>query len=122
MSASDHLTTYAEGWTKGDAAMILRSLSDDYTLDDPNTGKIAKRAIGDYLEKLKQAVHSARGSSLPQPLMELSEILTREDQGILTAWCWWAVPGTDIRGSGLIKVGTEGVRSEVISYYTKLPE
>lgn len=31
MSAADHLGTYAEGWTKGDAATILRSVCDDYT-------------------------------------------------------------------------------------------
>lgn len=84
-------------------------------------GKIAKRAFSEYLEKLKQTVRSLRGGSLPEPFMELSEVVTREDQGVLTAWCWWAVPGTDIQGSGLIKVGTDGVRSEVISYYTKLP-
>ncbi len=53
--------------------------------------------------------------------MEISEVLTDEKDGILTAWCWWAIPGTNIRGSGLIKVGSEGVRSEVITYYTKLP-
>ena len=121
MSAADHLGTYAEGWTKSDAAMILRSVCDDYTFDDPNVGKIAKRAFSEYLEKLKQTVRSLRGGSLPEPFMELSEVVTREDQGVLTAWCWWAVPGTDIQGSGLIKVETDGVRSEVISYYTKLP-
>lgn len=65
-------------------------------------------------------MRSLRGGSLPEPFMELSEVVTREGQGVLTAWCWWAVPGTDIQGSWLIKVGTDGVRSEVISYYTKL--
>ena len=51
---SHHLRTYAEGWTKGDAATILRSVCDDYTCDDPNVGKIARRAFSEYLEKLKQ--------------------------------------------------------------------
>ncbi len=41
---------------------------------------------------------------------------------MVTAWCWWEVPGTELRGGGLIKVGAEGVHSEVITYYTKLPE
>jgi hypothetical protein len=36
MSAADHLGTYAEGWTKGDADTILKAVSDDYTFDDPN--------------------------------------------------------------------------------------
>ena len=121
MSADDHLGTYAEGWTKGDATTILRAVSDHYTLDDPNAGKITKGAFGEYLSKLKQTVRSVRGGGLPEPFMELSEVTTRDDQGILTAWCWWSVPGTGIQGSGLIKVGTEGVLSEVIAYYTKLP-
>ncbi len=33
MSAADHLGTYAEGWTKGDADTILKAVSDDYTFD-----------------------------------------------------------------------------------------
>jgi hypothetical protein len=39
----------------------------------------------------------------------------------LTAWCWWKILGTDIQGSGLIKVGAEGILSERITYYTLLP-
>jgi hypothetical protein len=121
MSAADHLGKYAEGWTKGDADMILSALSDDYTLDGPNTGKVAKRAFSEYLSKMKETVRTLRGGSLPQPFMDLTNVVTREDNGILTAWCWWVVPGTGIQGSGLIKVGPEGVRSEVLAYYAKLP-
>ena len=121
MNAGDYLTAYAEGWTKGDAAAILRSVSADYTFDDPNAGKIAKTEFSNYLEKFKETVRSLRGGSLSEPFMELSEVVTREDQDILTAWCWWTVRGTDLQGSGLIKVGAAGVRSERISYYTKLP-
>jgi hypothetical protein len=36
--------------------------------------------------------------------MELSEVVTEEKEGVTTAWCWWAIPGTDIKGSGPIKV------------------
>jgi hypothetical protein len=54
--------------------------------------------------------------------MELSEVVTEEKEGVLTAWCWWAIPGTQIKGSGLIKVGSEGVQSEMLTYYTKLPD
>jgi len=54
--------------------------------------------------------------------MELSEVLTQEDEGVLTAWCWWSIPGTELKGSGLIKAGPTGIRSEVITYYTKLSE
>ena len=49
MSASDHLGVYAEGWTKGDAEMILRAITDDYTFDDPNAGVIPKSKLAEYL-------------------------------------------------------------------------
>jgi hypothetical protein len=97
MSAADHLGTYAEGWTKGDANTILKAVSDDYTFDDPNAGKIAKSKFAEYVSGVKETVRSLRGGNL------------------------WSIPGTDIKGSGLIKVGADGVRSEVITYYAKLP-
>ncbi len=122
MSAADHLGKYAEGWTKGDASIILQALADDYVFDDPNAGKIAKSELTDYLAGMKEAVRSLRDGSLPEPFLQLTEVLTREDDGVVTAWCWWEVPGTALRGGGLIRVGAEGVRSEVITYYTKLPE
>ena len=121
MGAAEHLGVYAEGWTNGDADKILNAASDDYTFDDPNSGRIPRKDFASYLEGLKQTVKSLRGGSLPNPFMELSEVVTQETQGVITAWCWWVIPGTDIKGSGLIKVGAEGVRSEVITYYSKLP-
>ncbi len=122
MSAADHLGTYAEGWAKGDSSTILKAVSDDFTFDDPNAGKIPKSGFTDYLSGMKEAIREVRGGTLPEPFMELSEVVTEEASGILTAWCWWSIPGTEIKGSGLIKVGDEGVRSEVISYYTKPPD
>lgn len=121
MNAADHLGTYADGWTKGDGDTILKAVSDEYTFDDPNSGKITKSEFAEYLTGMKETVRSLRGGNILDPFMELSEVVTQEDQGVLTAWCWWAVPGTEIQGSGLIKVGPEGVRSEVITYYTNLP-
>ena len=122
MSASEHLGTYAEGWTKGDAELILKAAADNFTFNDPNAGVIPKSEFAAYLEGMKETVSSLRGGTLPEPFMELSEVVTKEEEGVLTAWCWWAVPGTQIKGSGLIKVGSEGVQSEMIAYYTKLPE
>ncbi len=120
MSAADHLSTYAEGWAKGDANTILKATAADYTFDDPNFGVVSKNSLSSYLSELKQTVASLCGGKVPDPFMELSEVLTQEADGVLTAWCWWAVPGTEIKGSGLIKVDPTGVRSEVITYYTKL--
>ena len=122
MSAADHLGAYAEGWTNGDADKIIGSMSDWYVLDDPNEGHITKPDLASYLAGMKEAVVSMRGEGYSGPLMELTEVTTREDGGVLTAWCWWSIPGTALQGAGLIKVGDDGVRSEKLTYYTKLPE
>ncbi len=121
MGAAEHLGTYAQGWINGDADTILRAVSDGYTFDDPNSGAIPREEFARYLAQLKETVKALRGGNLPTPFMELSEVLTQENEGVITAWCWWAIPGTSIKGSGLIKVGADGVRSEVITYYSKLP-
>jgi hypothetical protein len=121
MPAGDYLGQYAEGWSKGDSQIIVGSLADNYQLDDPNAGTINKQGFADYLAGMWQVVEGIRGKT-DDPLIELTEIITQEDGGILTAWAWWTVPGTPIQGSALIKVGDQGVISERLCYYTKLPE
>ena len=66
-------------------------------------------------------MNALRGGASAQGLLALSEVVTQESDGVLTAWCWWEATGTDLKGSGLIKVGENGVLSEVLSYYTNLP-
>jgi hypothetical protein len=122
MSAADHLGAYAEGWCNGDADKIIGSLSDEYVMDDPNHGKVAKADFAGYMAGMKEAIASLRGEGYTGAFMELSEVTTREDGGVLTVWCWWSVPGTPLQGAGLIKVGDGGVQSERLAYYTKLPE
>ena len=112
MSAADHLGMYAQGWTNGDLDTILKAVTDGYTFDDPNAGKIPKNGMADYLSQMKEAVRSLRDGSLPDPFMELTEVVTQEEGGVLTAWCWFNVPGTGVQGSGLIKVGPDGVLSD----------
>ncbi|MFQ5784906.1 MAG: nuclear transport factor 2 family protein [Alphaproteobacteria bacterium] len=122
MGAADHLGAYADGWTIGDADKIIGALSDGYVLDDPNEGKVGKADFAGYLAGMKEAVASMRGEDYSGPFMELTEVTTREDGGVLTAWCWWSIPGTAFQGAGLIKVGNDGVHSEKLAFYTKLPE
>jgi len=52
MDAGNYLNQYIEGWTKGDALILKGSLADSYYLDDPNSGKITKQAVGEYLNGL----------------------------------------------------------------------
>lgn len=118
MGAGDHLAAYAEGWTTGDADKILGCTTDDYFFDDPNSGPVPKAGFAAYLAGLKETVASIRGDSADDgTFMELSEVVTSEVDGVLTAWCWWSIPGTPIQGAGLIKVGDDGVRSERIAFY-----
>lgn len=123
MSRMDHLGTYAEGWTKGDAALILESTADSYVFDDPNAGQISKAEFTDYFSTLAAMVRDLRGGESERSFMELTEVVTKDDEQLheTTAWCWWRIPGTDIQGSGLLKIGDDGVRSEQIAYYTALP-
>ena len=121
MAAGDYLNQYAEGWTKGDAQIIVGSLADSYQVDDPNAGMITKQALAEYLAGMWQMVEGIRGKT-SDPLLEITEVVTQEEQGLLTAWVWWAAPDTPIQGSGLIKVGDQGVLSERLCFSTKLPE
>ena len=122
MNAADYLGQYAEGWTTGDVKTILGAVTDNYIFDDPNAGKVAKTEFAEYLEGMKNTARSLLGGNLPQPFLAISEVVTQENEGLIDAWVWWEVPGTGIQGGGLIKVGDDGVKSEVITYYTKLPE
>ena len=98
----DYLNQYTWGWTKGDASVVVESLDDSYQLDDPHSGFITKTGFRDYLANLKAQVDTIRGS-YEQPFMEISEVVTQEEGGVLTAWAWWSIPGISIQGSGLIK-------------------
>lgn len=106
---------------KEDPDKILSAASDVFVFGGPNAGAISAAGFAAYLSNVKQLVKSAQGGDQPEPFMGLTEIVSQESEGLLTVWCWWAIPGTNLKGSGLIKVGDDGVRSETISYLTKLP-
>ena len=73
-----------------------------------------------YLDGMKATVGELRGGKEEAQFLALSEVLTGEEDGELTAWCWWTAPGTSIEGGGLIKVSDDGVVSERLTYYTAL--
>ncbi len=121
MSKADHLGAYAEGWTTGNTDKLLSALADNYVLDDPNHGRVTKGEMAAYFDGMKAMVSELRGGKEEDQFLALSELLTGEGDGVLSAWCWWAVPGTSIAGGGLIKVSDDGVVSESLTYYTALP-
>ena len=122
MSIQDHIAAFAEGWTKGDLERILASLAPQFRLDDPNAGEIAKGDIPAYLEAFKASVRELRGEDAEGPLMEMSEVVIKDDTLPASVWAWWIVPGTPLEGSALVKVGEEGVISERLAYRTALGE
>lgn len=122
MKTAELLNTYAEGWTKGDVDTILGATSDAFVFDDPNARKVSKGDFRAFFADMKETVATLRGDGYTGPFMELSEVLTAGDSEELTASCWWEIPGTNLRGGGLIKVTNEGVKSELITYYTQLPD
>ena len=122
MSKADHLAAYAEGWTTGNSDKIISSLADNYVLDDPNHGSVAKGEMAAYLDGMKATVSELRGGKDEGQFLALSEVLTGEEDGVLSVSCWWTVPGTSIQGGGLIKVSDDGVVSERLTYYTALSD
>jgi SnoaL-like domain len=120
LAAYGHLAAYSEGWINGDVDTVLPALADDYVLDDPHFGRIAKDGMPGYFEQLKAAVRELRGGAEESPVMRIGEVTTREEGDRLVVWLWWAVPGTALEGAGLIKIGRTGVTSERLAYFTKL--
>ena len=122
MTISDFIGAYAEGWTKGDADTIIGATAPGYVFDDPNAGQISRDGFADYLQGLSAALDELRGGPPQGNFLDLSEVVVQETDDGATVWAWWEAPGTGVGGGGLIKVGPEGVISEKITYYTKLPD
>ncbi len=47
MAVGDFLTRYMAGWTKGDTQLPTGSLAENNHLDDSNSGKFTKQAVGE---------------------------------------------------------------------------
>jgi hypothetical protein len=122
MSIQDTIAAYAEGWTLGDSEKIMSAVSPDMVLDDPNVGKIDRDALPDYIAGLKSAVAELRAGEAHDTLMDMSEVVIKDDETPVSIWACFTVPGTALAGSALIKVADEGVVEERIAYYTSLPK
>ena len=66
MTIPDYIATYSEGWTLGDSEMIMSVVSEDMVLDDPNVGKITRKALPKYIAGLKNAVEELRAGAVEE--------------------------------------------------------
>ncbi len=121
MTIQNHIAAYAEGWTLGDSDKIMSAVSPDMVLDDPNVGKVERDALPDYIAGLKSAVAELRAGESHDKLMDMSDVVIKDDETPVSIWAWFTVPGTALAGSALIKVAEDGVIEERIAYYTSLP-
>ena len=117
----DYLTAYCTGWSKGDADMIRSAVVDDYIWDDPEEGQVSKDGLGSFLPKFKEAIDRVRGVCPSTSYLTLSDLVINQSQITTTAWCCFAVPGTDIQGMSQIRIGDYGVISEHRAYRTSPP-
>jgi len=110
------LDLFLDGWRTGDAGKILRAVADEFVYDDPIDGRYAGPDFAAYLAELlgDTAPDAASGG----PGFEgITDIVTQEKDGQLTAWGWWKTASEE--GAGLVKVGPNGVMLEKTAYYRR---
>jgi hypothetical protein len=122
MPNKQFIDTYLEGWRVGDGAMSHRATAKGFTYDDPNTGTIPRPGFIKFFDDFKQAVADLKGAPVTEPFLSYRDMVMDKSAPIWVVWCWWHAVGTNLQGCAVIKVGEDGVESEQIAYYTKLPE
>jgi hypothetical protein len=121
MDKQQNIDQYLEGWRIGDPALSFSATVDGFTYDDPNTGIIPRAGFVAFFNDFKQGAADLKGKPVTNPFLHYRDVVMDKNDSIWTVWCWWHAVGTDLQGCALIKVGDEGVLSEQISYYTRLP-
>ena len=122
MNARKHLETYLEGWRLGDGDLSLGVVKADFHYDDPNTGRIYRDGFVAFMEEFKAVAAALNGGKLGEPFLSYRDITVDETSNPHAAWCWWQATGTDLQGAALIHFDGDGIISERIAYFSKLPE
>ena len=116
--ALKHFNNYLEGWRQGDGEKSKRTTALSFYYDDPNSCRIKREDFVQFVEDFKADAAQLTGGKIPQPFLEYSHLMVDEGR----AWCWWCVSGTTFQGSAFITFDDEGVQSEKIAYFSKLPD
>ena len=113
----EFLTAYCKGWSKGDVEMIRAVVADDFVWDDPTEDRVTKDGLDAFLPRFKEKIDRLRDAASPSAsYLTRSSWVVDRNKPIMTVWCGFAVPGTDIYGTAQIRVGNEGVISEHRAY------
>ncbi|MCJ7712588.1 MAG: nuclear transport factor 2 family protein [Chloroflexi bacterium] len=112
---SEHFDRFMEGWATGNVELLLSACTDDFVFDDAIDGRFTRAEFPAYFESLGEGV------------LTITDVVTEEIGGLVTAWCWWrleAPAGTTLvsqEGAALAKVGRDGVHSQRVTYYAREP-
>ena len=118
VTTAERIATYLRGWETGDSSLLLSHTVAGFSFDDPNRGIIARADYAAYVAEIWDEAREYRGDDQLDHLEDLSEIVIKEeDDGTVKVWFWWAIAGTPIEGSSLVKMSQDGVLSETICYY-----
>jgi ketosteroid isomerase-like protein len=110
-----HVDLWLEGWRKGDAKMVLSSVTDDFVYEDAVDGRFTKAEFAAYVEELFAAEAS------PEGFETITDVVRSEKDGEETAWGWWKTLATQHEGAGLVKARPDGVYLERVAYYVNPP-
>ncbi len=121
-SINDFIDTYLKGWKLGDGELSLSATAEDFYYDDPNTGRIARHHFVEFVNDFKKAAVEMGAELNANPFLDYCDTVIKDDELPATVWCWWQARGTSLQGSAVIKVGEQGVLSERIAYFSRLPD
>ena len=122
MPVSEAIKTYLKGWELGDGELSLSATAENFHYDDPNTGRIAREDFIEFVKDFKRAAVELGGEENSSPFLDYTDTVIKDDNLPATVWCWWQARGTPLQGSAVIKVSEEGVISERIAYFSRLPD
>lgn len=109
-----HMDLWLEGWRRGDAAMVMSSVTDDFVHDDPIDGRFTRAEFAAYVEEL----FATEGT--PEGYEAITDVVTVGKDGVETTWGWWTTLGEPVEGVGMVKARADGVFLERVAYYTRL--
>lgn len=102
------LWTYIRAWSEGDAQRACGLLDESFILRDPDYGNFPKTRFVEYFGLVCEAIGRLGGNRPGRPLLEVSDVVTRQENGTMTGWAHWIFPGTTVEGASLFKVGPKG--------------